>query len=65
MPVINIPESELAYNAFFSLHRPLLGLSGEEEFFVVKMTPEEALFEEINEYMMGLEAFVPPSPAKK
>lgn len=27
MPVINIPEKELAHNAFFSLHRPLLGLS--------------------------------------
>lgn len=27
MPVINIPLSELAFNAFYSLHRPLLGLS--------------------------------------
>jgi activator of HSP90 ATPase len=31
MPVINIPETELAHNAFFSLHRPLLGLSDKHE----------------------------------
>lgn len=31
MPVINIPETEFAHNAFFSLHRPLLGLSDEDE----------------------------------
>lgn len=34
MPVINIPESELAHNAFYSLHRPLLGLSIPEPFLV-------------------------------
>jgi hypothetical protein len=27
MPVVNIPVTELAHNAFYSLHRPLLGLS--------------------------------------
>lgn len=27
MPVVNIPVAELAHNAFYSLHRPLLGLS--------------------------------------
>lgn len=31
MPVINIPQTEFAHNAFFSLHRPLLGLADEEE----------------------------------
>lgn len=31
MPVINIPETEFAHNAFFSLYRPLLGLSDEDE----------------------------------
>lgn len=31
MPVINLPEAEFAHNAFFSLHRPLLGLSLDEE----------------------------------
>jgi hypothetical protein len=39
--VINVPESEFAFNSFFSLHRPLLGLSGEQEFFAVQRTPEE------------------------
>jgi hypothetical protein len=31
MPVINIPETEFAHHTFFSLDRPLLGLSDEEE----------------------------------
>lgn len=31
MPVINIPETEFAHHSFFSLHRPLLGLSDEDE----------------------------------
>lgn len=31
VPVINIPETEFAHNAFFSLYRPLLGLSDENE----------------------------------
>ncbi|KAG0182296.1 hypothetical protein DFQ28_005401 [Apophysomyces sp. BC1034] len=31
MPVINIPETEFAHNAFFSLHRPLLGLQTDHE----------------------------------
>ncbi|KAI7847696.1 hypothetical protein BDC45DRAFT_339030 [Circinella umbellata] len=31
MPVVNMPEAEFAHNAFFSLHRPLLGLSSDEE----------------------------------
>lgn len=43
MPVINIPENELAYNAFFSLHRPLLGLSSKPKrsFFSSKSIEEE------------------------
>lgn len=38
VPVINIPETEFAHNAFFSLYRPLLGLSDENEtpFFAQK-----------------------------
>lgn len=41
MPVINMPESEFAHNAFFSLHRPLLGLSSSEErpFFSTRNHP--------------------------
>lgn len=31
MPVVNMPQAEFAHNAFFSLHRPLLGLSCDEE----------------------------------
>lgn len=30
VPVINIPEQELAHTAFFALHRPLLGLANED-----------------------------------
>lgn len=45
MPVINIPETEFAHNAFFSLYRPLLGLSDKDEkpFFSNKsgLTQEE------------------------
>lgn len=45
MPVINIPETEFAHNAFFSLYRPLLGLSDKDEkpFFSNKpqLTEEE------------------------
>lgn len=32
MPVVNIPLTELAHNAFYSLHRPLLGLSTPKPF---------------------------------
>jgi hypothetical protein len=31
VPVINIPEQELAHTAFFALHRPLLGLANEDK----------------------------------
>jgi hypothetical protein len=43
MPVINIPQTEFAHNAFFSLHRPLLGLADEDEkpFFSNKPTEDE------------------------
>jgi hypothetical protein len=43
MPVINIPETEFAHNAFFSLYRPLLGLSDEDEtpFFSKKPVQSE------------------------
>lgn len=34
MPVVNIPVTELAQNAFYSLHRPLLGLSIPQPFLV-------------------------------
>ena len=37
MPVINIPVAELAHNAFFSLHRPLLGLSTPRPFLAGDM----------------------------
>lgn len=43
MPVINIPETEFAHHSFFSLHRPLLGLSDDDEkpFFNSKSTEEQ------------------------
>jgi hypothetical protein len=34
MPVVNIPVAELAHSAFYSLHRPLLGLSSPKPFLV-------------------------------
>lgn len=34
MPVVNIPVAEFAHNAFYSLHRPLLGLSIPQPFLV-------------------------------
>lgn len=37
MPVVNIPVAELAHNAFFSLHRPLLGLSTPRPFLAGDM----------------------------
>ncbi|KAI9316243.1 hypothetical protein BX666DRAFT_219487 [Dichotomocladium elegans] len=42
MPVVNMPESEFAHNAFFSLHRPLLGLSSSDErpFFSTRNHPQ-------------------------
>ncbi|CAO3671098.1 unnamed protein product [Rhizopus stolonifer] len=66
MPVINIPENELAYNAFFSLHRPLLGLSSKTKrsFFSSKCIEEEQEAESdeaLFQYMSTLEHFVEPS----
>ncbi|KAI7870824.1 hypothetical protein BDF14DRAFT_1879066 [Spinellus fusiger] len=62
VPVINIPESELAHNAFFSLHRPLLGLSNDEEkpFFTPVPTPAEMERELFLQYLSTLRPFVPP-----
>ncbi|KAI9483308.1 MAG: hypothetical protein EXX96DRAFT_616297 [Benjaminiella poitrasii] len=71
MPVINIPETEFAYNRFFSLHRPLLGLSDEEEkpFFSnhssSAQSPEERdqerLDKTVADHMINLQHFVEPS----
>lgn len=43
MPVINIPETEFAHHSFFSLYRPLLGLSDKDEtpFFSQKQQKSE------------------------
>lgn len=38
---IDIPEKELAHNTFFSLHRPLLGLSDKRPFFSAYTLEEE------------------------
>ncbi|CEP17141.1 hypothetical protein [Parasitella parasitica] len=71
MPVVNIPVAELAHNAFFSLHRPLLGLSTPRPFLAGDMvgqikteeenenidTAEEALYQ----YLATLRPFEPPS----
>ncbi|KAI8350125.1 hypothetical protein BD560DRAFT_409868 [Blakeslea trispora] len=67
MPVINIPETELAHHAFFSLHRPLLGLSDTDErpFFSGKSTEEynqEKLDMELNDYLLDRQPFDTPLP---
>jgi hypothetical protein len=43
MPVIHIPQTEFAHNAFFSLHRPLLGLEDDkmDKPFFSNQAPEE------------------------
>ncbi|KAI9281894.1 hypothetical protein BY458DRAFT_498362 [Sporodiniella umbellata] len=65
MPVINIPVSELAFNAFYSLHRPLLGLSAPKPFkagnLVGEIKKEESNKEEVfANYMATLRPFQPP-----
>ncbi|GAN10698.1 hypothetical protein MAM1_0388d10243 [Mucor ambiguus] len=66
MPVINIPETEFAHHSFFSLHRPLLGLSDDDEkpFFNSKSIEEqdqEKLDDVLASYMMNLQPFVEPA----
>lgn len=45
MPVVHIPQTEFAHNAFFSLHRPLLGLEDDkmDKPFFSNHAPEEDL----------------------
>ncbi|KAI9484366.1 hypothetical protein BDB00DRAFT_878943 [Zychaea mexicana] len=56
MPVVNMPEAEFAHNAFFSLHRPLLGLSSDEErpFFTATSTARHRGPNQIQK-MLGIE----------
>ncbi|KAI7870501.1 uncharacterized protein EV154DRAFT_431694 [Mucor mucedo] len=69
VPVINIPETEFAHNAFFSLYRPLLGLSDENEtpFFAQKtlQSQEEKDQEKLDVmlamYMGNCSPFLEPS----
>ncbi|KAG1466217.1 hypothetical protein G6F56_004730 [Rhizopus delemar] len=64
MPVINIPLSELAFNAFYSLHRPLLGLSVPKPFkagnLVGEIKKEDNTEEALMNYMATLKPFRPP-----
>lgn len=67
MPVVNIPVAELAHNAFYSLHRPLLGLSTPRPFLAGDMVGQIKKEEDNNEseeaflqYMMSLRPFEPP-----
>ncbi|GAA5806151.1 hypothetical protein EDC94DRAFT_698779 [Helicostylum pulchrum] len=69
VPVINIPKTEFAHHSFFSLYRPLLGLSDENEtpFFSNKLpkTEEEVEQEKLDlmlaVYMNNCSPFVEPS----
>lgn len=49
MPVVNIPVAELAHNAFYSLHRPLLGLSTPRPFLAGDMVGQIKKEEDFNE----------------
>lgn len=49
MPVVNIPVAELAHNAFYSLHRPLLGLSTPRPFLAGDMVGQIKKEEDNNE----------------
>lgn len=48
VPVISMPRTEFAHHSFFSLYRPLLGISAENEtpFFSAKQKPEEEVEQE-------------------
>ncbi|KAI8968276.1 hypothetical protein BDF20DRAFT_839399 [Mycotypha africana] len=69
MPVVNIPMSELAHNAFYSLHRPLFGLSIPEPFLLGDIVGQIEKEEEktdndskeaLAQYMRSLRPFEPP-----
>ncbi|OBZ90173.1 hypothetical protein A0J61_01761 [Choanephora cucurbitarum] len=67
MPVVNIPVDELAHSAFYSLHRPLFGLSTPRPFLAgdmvgqIKKEEKDAFSEEaLVQYMMTLKPFEPP-----
>ncbi|GAA5797500.1 hypothetical protein HPULCUR_002888 [Helicostylum pulchrum] len=67
MPVVNIPVTELAQNAFYSLHRPLLGLSIPQPFLVgdivgqIKEEDTSCSEEQLAQYMSTLRPFEPPA----
>ncbi|KAI8065283.1 hypothetical protein BC940DRAFT_334944 [Gongronella butleri] len=63
MPVINIPQTEFLYNAFFSLNRPLLGLQDDSEkpfFASATHTEDDDPDEDLNTYLSALQHFEPP-----
>ncbi|OZJ02891.1 hypothetical protein BZG36_03800 [Bifiguratus adelaidae] len=67
--VINVPEGEFAHNAFFSLHRPLLGLANEERAFFDTDTDEVEYpdnkstedYESLAQYFSSLRPFEGPA----
>ncbi|KAI9365292.1 hypothetical protein BD770DRAFT_313226 [Pilaira anomala] len=68
VPVISMPRTEFAHHSFFSLYRPLLGISAENEtpFFSAKKKPEEEVEQEkldmmLAVYMNDCIPFVEPS----
>ncbi|RCI02325.1 hypothetical protein CU098_012253 [Rhizopus stolonifer] len=75
MPVVNIPVTELAHSAFYSLHRPLFGLSTPRPFLagnmvgqIKKEESDSSSKEALLQYMMTLRPFEPPgldSPNKE
>ncbi|KAG1139692.1 hypothetical protein G6F37_009577 [Rhizopus arrhizus] len=71
MPVVNIPIAELASNAFYSLHRPLLGLSSPKPFMAgnlvgqIKKEEIDNSEEALMKYMADLKPFQPPDSPKE
>ncbi|KAH8556267.1 hypothetical protein BGW37DRAFT_462568 [Umbelopsis sp. PMI_123] len=68
VPVINIPEQELAHTAFFALHRPLLGLANEDvPYFGHQPYPSAETdvedVDDLSRFMMDMRPFGTPESA--
>ncbi|KAI8388579.1 uncharacterized protein BYT42DRAFT_603062 [Radiomyces spectabilis] len=61
MPVVNVPISQLAHSAFFSLHRPLLGLTSDDHDHFWKSQEPNNTETVLADYMRTLRPFHPPS----
>ncbi|KAG2182425.1 hypothetical protein INT43_007355 [Umbelopsis isabellina] len=67
VPVINIPEQELAHTAFFALHRPLLGLANEDKPYFghqpYGQQDDSEDVEDLSQFMANMRPFAAPEQA--